>query len=69
MKVHQIGFGVVPGDAITNHMGEIDRRLRAWGFETAMYAWHIAPELAGIARPDHEYVAHLRDPQRPAAFD
>lgn len=63
MKVHQIGFGVVPGDAITNHMVEIDRRLRAWGFETAMYAQHIAPELADIARPDYEYVAHLHEPQ------
>jgi glycosyltransferase involved in cell wall biosynthesis len=63
VRVHQIGFGVIPGDAITNHMVEIDKRLKAWGFETAMYAQHIALEMAGLARPDYEYVAHLREPQ------
>ena len=40
-------------------MLEIDARLRAWGFETCIYAQDIAPEMAGYVRPDHEYLPYL----------
>ena len=62
MKVHQICYGLIPGDAISNHVIEIDRRLRAWGIETAMYAQNVAPQMGARARPDYEYAAHLQDP-------
>lgn len=60
MRVHQINFGLIPGDAISNHILEIDRRLRAWGLETTIFAQHVAPQLADRVRPDFEYVAHLQ---------
>jgi glycosyltransferase involved in cell wall biosynthesis len=62
VRVHQLTFGMIPGDAISNHVVEIDRRLRSWGLQTATYAQHIAPEMAGCARPDYEYVTHLHAP-------
>ncbi|MBN1138387.1 MAG: glycosyltransferase [Anaerolineae bacterium] len=57
MRAYQLNFVVAPGDAMTNHMLEIDDWLRNCGFETAMFARYIAPELAGRVRPDHEYLA------------
>jgi glycosyltransferase involved in cell wall biosynthesis len=60
MRVHQIYVAATPGDAIGNQMLEIDTRLRAWGFETLMFAQYIAPELAGRVRPDREYLPYLR---------
>ena len=59
MRVHQMHFGFIPGDAISNHMLEIDARLRAWGFESHIYAQHIAPEMQDRARPDYDYLAYL----------
>jgi glycosyltransferase involved in cell wall biosynthesis len=61
VKIHQISYGLIPGDAISNHVLEVDRRLRAWGLESYIYAQHVAPELAGRIRPDGEYVPYLRD--------
>ena len=43
-------------------MIEIDKRLRAWGLETAMYAQHVAPQMGAHARRDHEYAAYLHEP-------
>jgi glycosyltransferase involved in cell wall biosynthesis len=40
-------------------MLEIDRRLRAWGCETSIFAQHIAQGMAHQARPDYEYAAYL----------
>ena len=60
MRIHQMHSGLIPGDAVSNHILEIDARLRAWGFETTIYARYIAPGLADRARPDHEYLAYLR---------
>jgi hypothetical protein len=62
VRIHQIHFGLIPGDAISNHLLEIDRRLRAWSFETAIFAQHIAPQMARYARPDDEYLTHLQEP-------
>jgi len=59
MRVHQVYCAAVPGDAVGNQMLEIDTRLRAWGFETYIYAQYVAPALAGRVRPDSEYVPYL----------
>ena len=59
MRVHQICVAATPGDAVGNQVLEIDARLRAWGFETYIYAQHIAPELASRVRPDCDYLPHL----------
>jgi glycosyltransferase involved in cell wall biosynthesis len=53
-------FALIPGDAVSNHILEIDHRLRAWGVEASIYAGHIAPEFAARVRPESEYVAHLK---------
>ena len=55
MRVHQITYGMMRGDAISTHVLEIDARLRAWGYETAIYAQHIAPEFAGRVQPDRVF--------------
>jgi len=55
VKVYQLGHGVIPGDAVTTHILEIDRRLRDWGFETAMFAQHVAPEYRHRASPDVQF--------------
>jgi glycosyltransferase involved in cell wall biosynthesis len=59
MRVHQVTFGMMMGDAISNHLLEIDARLQAWGYETAIYAQHIAPEMVGRVRPDAQLVPYL----------
>jgi glycosyltransferase involved in cell wall biosynthesis len=62
MRAHQITYGFMAGDAISNHVIEIDARLRAWGYETGIYAQHIAPEMAGRAQPDWEFIPYLNTP-------
>ena len=47
------------GDAISNHVMAIDARLRAWGYETRIFAQHVAPEMAGHIQPDREFLPHL----------
>lgn len=59
MRAHQITYGMMPGDAISTHALEIDARLRAWGYQTTLYAHHIAPELTGRVCPDTEFLPHL----------
>lgn len=52
-------YGMMMGDAISNHVLEIDARLRTWGFDTALYAQHIAPEMRGRVQPDSHFAAYL----------
>lgn len=59
MKVYQLGHGVIPGDAVVSQMFEIDRRLRAWGLETEIFAQHIAPGFKKTARPDVEFHSRI----------
>ncbi len=59
MRVYQLGHGVIPGDAISTHIFEIDRRLRLWGFETAIFAQHVAPEYRHRASPDVQFAPFL----------
>lgn len=59
MKVYHLGHGIIPGDAVTTQTLEIDRRLRAWGFATEIFAQHVAPELQHLARPDTAFRSYL----------
>lgn len=59
MRVHQLTYGMMMGDAISNHVLEIDARLRGWGYETAIYAQHVRPEMATCVCPDEEFVPHI----------
>jgi len=52
-------FALIPGDSISNHVIEIDGRLRAQGLESSIFAGKIAPELAGRVHPQSEYLAHM----------
>jgi glycosyltransferase involved in cell wall biosynthesis len=62
MRINQLYAAFIPGDAVCNHMLEIDARLRAWGFQTCIYAGYIAPQVADQARPDREYETCLNAP-------
>ena len=55
--VHQFHSGTAVGDAVTNQMLHLQRRLRAAGFLSEIYAQHIAPGLEEHIRP----LDHLRD--------
>jgi len=59
VKVYHLGHAVIPGDAVTTQTLEIDRRLRAWGFETEIFAQHVAPECKHLARTDVEFLPYL----------
>jgi glycosyltransferase involved in cell wall biosynthesis len=59
VKIYHLGHAAIPGDAVTTHTFEIDRRLRAWGFETEAFAQHVGPEFRDLARPDVEFLPYL----------
>lgn len=59
MRIHQLTFGLIPGDAVSNSILAIDRQLREWGFETAVFAQHIAPQLREYALPDGQFLPFL----------
>ncbi|MBK8905048.1 MAG: glycosyltransferase [Anaerolineaceae bacterium] len=45
MRIHQLVPSMSPGDATSNHILEIDKRLSKWGFESYIYAQHTSHEL------------------------
>lgn len=51
MRIHQLVPSMAPGDATSNHVLEIDKRLSKWGFESHIYAQHINPKLQSHIRP------------------
>lgn len=59
MKVYHLGHGIIPDDAVTTHLLEIDRRLRTWGFATEIFAQHVAPEFQHLAHLDTEFRSYL----------
>lgn len=59
MRVHQMTANLVYGDAVTNDVLEIDRRLKAWGFDARIYAASIEPRLGDIGQPDEAYLPFL----------
>ena len=67
-RVHQFHPVLAPGDAMSNHIVALDRRLRAWGHESFMYAIEAKPGADGVlpyrrlfrdVRPDDLVVAHF----------
>ena len=55
VKVHQLCARIEFGDAVSNHVLEIDRALRSWGFETDIFANTLDEFGLQVARPDSEY--------------
>lgn len=62
MRIFQITNGMMSGDAVSNHVQEIDVRLRQWGYATEIFAGYIAPEMEHRVRPDAECGPSLADP-------
>jgi glycosyltransferase involved in cell wall biosynthesis len=51
------------GDAVTNHVLEIDARLKAWGLDARVYAQTCEPRMRDKGRPDSEYEPFLNEAQ------
>jgi glycosyltransferase involved in cell wall biosynthesis len=47
------------GDAVSNQILEIDRRLSAWGFSTSIFGARLGPGMGRIARLDAAYHEHM----------
>lgn len=54
--VHQFHSGTGVGDAITNQMLDLQRRLRSLGFYSEIYSQHICDELAERIKPLSHFV-------------
>lgn len=54
--------GLSYGDAITNHILEIDRRLKAWGLDARIFATYIEERMQAVGRLDSEYEPFLDHP-------
>ena len=62
MKVIQLCARIEFADAVSNHVLEIDRTLRSWGMESAIYANTTDEFGRQVARPDTEYSAGTGSP-------
>lgn len=60
-RVHQITANLAYADAVTNDVLEIDRRLRAWGYDARVYAESAEPRLGPVSRPALEYERYLHE--------
>lgn len=56
-RVPQLLAALSYGDAIGNEALAIQRHLRASGYESDIFAEHVHPRMAHLARPLHEYRA------------
>lgn len=54
-KVHQFHSGTALGDAVTNDMLEMQSALHSAGFQSEIFAEHIAPSLKTHIRPISDY--------------
>ncbi len=61
MRIHQLTFGMIMGDAVSNNTLAMDASLRRWGFETSIYAQHVAPQLRDRAFPDSHFLPYLNN--------
>jgi len=43
------------GDAVSNDILEIDRRLKAWGLDARVYAEHLEPRMVHAGKLDQAY--------------
>jgi L-malate glycosyltransferase len=58
--VRQVAANLAYADAVTNDVLEIDRRVRAWGCESEIYAASAEPRLGAVSRPAADYEPYLR---------
>ena len=56
MRIHQIGSVLATGDAVTNQIVEIDRRLARWGFTSCIYGSDISAAPVAKAQLDAAYL-------------
>jgi L-malate glycosyltransferase len=61
MRVHQMTATLAYGDAVSNDILEIDRRLKQWGLDARIYAESIEPRLAHLGQPDQAYERYLAE--------
>lgn len=61
MIVHQMGSILAFGDAVTNQILEIDRRLRAWGLATRIFGASVDAMLGGQAQLDVGYEPYIEN--------
>ena len=54
-QVHQLVAALSYGDAIGNEALAIQSHLRAMGFDSEIYAEHVHPRVAHLARPLWRY--------------
>lgn len=59
MRVHQMTATFAYGDAISNHILEIDRRLKQWGIEGHIYAESIDRRMAHLGCKDAAYAPFM----------
>jgi L-malate glycosyltransferase len=62
MRIHQLVPSMTSGDATSNHILEINKRLKKWGFETNIFTQHVTPELKKHVRPLPEIRPFLSQP-------
>ena len=62
MRVHQMTATLAYGDAVSNDILEIDRRLKQWGLDAHIYAESIEPRLAHVGQLDQAYERYLAEP-------
>lgn len=62
IRVHQMTATLAYGDAISNDILEIDRRLKQWGLDAYIYAENVEPRLAHVGQLDQAYERYLGDP-------
>ena len=59
MKVIQLCARIEFGDAVSNHVLEIDRAVKSWGYDTAIYANTLDQFGCQVACSDSEYSRHM----------
>jgi glycosyltransferase involved in cell wall biosynthesis len=59
VRIHQVVARLEYGDAVSNHVLEIDRALADWGYETDVFANTTDEFGASVARPDSAYAEHM----------
>ena len=62
MTIHQMGSVLASGDAVTNHIIEIDRRLSKWGFDSRIYGADITTAPTTKVQPHIAYQPFLNRP-------
>jgi len=55
IQINQILPSISYGDAISNHVLEIKKILKSWGYKSEIYAQHVHPKLKNDAKMYTEY--------------